>query len=1189
MPILDLIAACLLSTTGEPIEMFDGTTLDNWSGNPINWHVEDGTIIGATRADSPLQHNEYLYWDGIASDFILELDIRVLGGNSGIQYRSQPRGPHDVEGYQADLDSDNQYTGALYETNGRGLMSRRGQRRSYLFQDNRRDLGNIPGVDEPAIDPHEWNRYRITADGPLLTHHINGRLMSEVIDEDPERRRDKGRIAFQLHTGAPMRIEIRDISIQPLNNSSIHMEPLRQATSMKEPEWIWCTPNPNSNETCVLTRSFVVPSRALEARLLLTCDNSFTAELDGHPIARGTEWWKPVRIDIPDGLSKGKHVLRIKGHNDHGPAGTIARLTWSDEEGTTHRLVTDSEWTVESGSQPATSFGKASSPKGPWPDAFSNTESKPQLKQGEIQVPSGFEVDTLHEAMPGEGSWVAMTFDDQGRLIVSPQSGGLLRLTLPDEPAGEIGVETIDLDIGGAQGLLVAHDSLYAMVTRNGDSGGGLWRLRDTTGNDQYDSLEQLAAWGAGNEHGNHALILGPDDMIYMVQGNHSPLPPRVDSEGTHASPYRNWAEDDLLKRMWDANGHAVGVMAPGGVIMRTDADASRFEIIAGGLRNSYDIAFNETGDLFTWDSDMEWDLGTPWYRPPRALHVVPGGEFGWRGGTAKWPDWYPDSLPTMLNMPQGSPTGMVFGGDGNFPEPWQSSLLLADWTYGRIFALHLEEDGATWRAQQEIFAAGRPFNVSDLVFGPDGHLYLITGGRGTQSALYRIRATDVTDGVAPERSAGATELRAQRRSMEALQRTPSPAQLNEIREALHSNDRVVRYAARIALERIAVDDWREAALNEQHPKAALEMLLAFSRQGTTHNTNATNSIMVNQIIERALEIGRHSDDREIQRNAMRVIALALARQPTPSASTLEAINAWELLRTSEDPQARRLATELLVRLQTPALPARLIPMMETAPTQEDALHAALLLRLVENDWTDDLRRRYIQWLRSHQNLAGGRSINGFVKAIELETLEQWDKASVERVLAMLEQDKNGNTRRTARPRINAWTVTAMEPHLAQVTSNRNFVRGRQAYRETRCMDCHRFHGMGGSTGPDLTGIGARFSDRDLLEAILEPSKVIADQYQATMVIRTDDTIDTGRLLEDSDSQVILNVDPYGYEPLAIPRAEIAEMLPSPVSTMPVGHVDALTRDELLDLLAYLRSAGDPSAIEFQSHEDGSD
>ena len=311
MPPLELITASLLCLAGQPIELFDGTSLDGWSGNSNNWSVEQGMIVGVTRPGDPIAHNEYLYWDGIASDFVLEMNIRVLGGNTGIQYRSQPRGMNDVEGYQADLDADNHYTGALYETNGRGLMSRRGQRRAYHFQDNRRDMGNFPSVDTPPIKPHEWNRYRITADGARLVHEINGRMMSEVIDEDPERRRDEGRIALQLHTGEPMRIEVRDISIQPLNNSTIRMEPMRPVDTMNEPEWIWCTENPNSNQTCQLTRTFDVPSKTQEATLLLTCDNSFTAELDGRPIASGNEWWEPVRIDIPNGLSKGTHVLSI--------------------------------------------------------------------------------------------------------------------------------------------------------------------------------------------------------------------------------------------------------------------------------------------------------------------------------------------------------------------------------------------------------------------------------------------------------------------------------------------------------------------------------------------------------------------------------------------------------------------------------------------------------------------------------------------------------------------------------------------------------------------------------------------------------------------------------------------------------------------------------------------------------------
>ena len=1162
-----------LSPDLQAIPLLDGESLSGWRGNSEVWRVEDGVLIGSSSPEKPLQRNEYLFWDGNASDFILELEIRVLGGNSGIQYRSTRRGAHDIEGYQADLDADNTYTGALYETYGRGLMSIRGQKRAYLFQDNRRDLGIIADTETPAIKPEEWNTYRIVADGPMLSHYLNGRLMSQVLDEDPERRRLEGNIALQVHTGPPMRVEVRNMTLQPLHGSTVEMPSEQEPVLEQEPQWIWCSADPQNAEDCVLTRTFTLNEDAEQVDLRITCDNQFTAMLDGKQIATGNNWERPVIASIPDGLKRGIHELSVICRNEGGPAGLLAELTWVSD-GLPDRLITDHDWLIAESELPITSFGPVSQPDGPWPNVFAGGKTTATGLEGELQLPPGFQSETVYEAAPGQGSWVAMTFDDQDRLIVSAQYGKLYRLTLPESDE-EVLAEPIDLDIGGAQGLLHAHGALYAMVTRNGDDGGGIWRLRDTTGDDQYDSMEHLAKWGAGNEHGNHAMIMGPDGMIYVVQGNHTPLPPRSNPE----SPLRNWAEDDLLPRLWDANGHAVGVMTPGGVVMRTDPDITGFEIVSGGLRNAYDLAFNETGDLFTWDSDMEWDLGTPWYRPPRALHVVSGGEFGWRGGTAKWPDWYPDSLPTMLDMPQGSPTGMVFGGQSNFPEPWKSALFLADWTYGRIFAVHLEEDGAGWKGQQEIFASGRPFNVSDMVFGPDGDLYLVTGGRGTHSALYRIKATDAVPGTAPERSDTARELRSLRTSMESMHKIPDAGRFKDIRKALTSEDRMVRYAARIALERIPVEAWQTEALAEANHQAAIEMLLALAREESEKPENS------DLIIRRALQIGSETEDPDLQRQAMRVMALSCARQGSPTTSVINDATDWLLTFTEDDDvHTRRLCHELLVHMQAPDLSSLLVARMEDASTQEDALHAALLARLVTEGWNDDLRLRYLQWLRRNQSLAGGRSIQGFVKAIEADAIKTWGPSDSERVISLVESPES--VTRTALPRVSAWTMDSFEPHLQEVMSGRNFSRGRHAYKNARCLDCHRFHGQGGTTGPDLTGIGARFTNKDLLEAILEPSKVIADQYLATMVIRHDDTIDTGRLLESNEERVVLNIDPYGYETLEIPASEVAELMPSPVSTMPRGLANSLTLEDLLDLLAYLQTSGDPSHPAFTQSSD---
>ncbi len=295
-------------------------------------------------------------------------------------------------------------------------------------------------------------------------------------------------------------------------------------------------------------------------------------------------------------------------------------------------------------------------------------------------------------------------------------------------------VEHLDVKITAAQGLLYAFDSLYVSV--NGGPGSGLYRLRDTKGNDQFDEVVKLRPLAGGGEHGPHAVRLSPDGKsLFFVCGNHTDLPPKIDGSRVP----RNWGEDLLLPRQWDANGHARGRMAPGGWIAKTDPDGKTIEIFSVGYRNAYRFAFNADGELFAYDSDMEWDMGMPWYRPTRAMHAVSGSEFGWRSGTGKWPAYYVDSLPAMVNIGPGSPVGMSFGYGTKFPAKYQKALYLLDWTFGTIYALHLEPDGSTYKAVKEEFLSRTPLPLTDVAVGPDGALYFTVGGRGTQSELYRV------------------------------------------------------------------------------------------------------------------------------------------------------------------------------------------------------------------------------------------------------------------------------------------------------------------------------------------------------------------------------------------------------------------------------------------------------------------
>ena len=146
---------------------------------------------------------------------------------------------------------------------------------------------------------------------------------------------------------------------------------------------------------------------------------------------------------------------------------------------------------------------------------------------------------------------------------------------------------------------------------------------------------------------------------------------------------------------------------------------------------------------MFTYDADMEWDVGTPWYRPTRVNHVTSGSEFGWRSGTGKWPDFYPDSLSSVVDIGPGSPTGIVFGTGAAFPEKYQRALFISDWSYGIIYAVHMKEEGGSFVGEAEQFCSAAALQVSDMIVGPDdGALYFTIGGRRTQSGLYRVTYT---------------------------------------------------------------------------------------------------------------------------------------------------------------------------------------------------------------------------------------------------------------------------------------------------------------------------------------------------------------------------------------------------------------------------------------------------------------
>jgi hypothetical protein len=206
--------------------LFDGKTLDGWDGDPRFWSVRDGVITGQTTADNPTEHNTFLIWrDGVLGDFQLDLDFRMEGGNSGIQYRSREDEKWDkwvIGGYQADFDAPGNYVGILYEERGRGILALLGQKVAIGDNGKPQQVGATTDPDKikGSVKSDQWNHYTIIAKGNHLIHKVNGMTTVDVTDNDTDKRVMKGLLALQVHAGPPMLVQFRNIRLQKLGDDA---------------------------------------------------------------------------------------------------------------------------------------------------------------------------------------------------------------------------------------------------------------------------------------------------------------------------------------------------------------------------------------------------------------------------------------------------------------------------------------------------------------------------------------------------------------------------------------------------------------------------------------------------------------------------------------------------------------------------------------------------------------------------------------------------------------------------------------------------------------------------------------------------------------------------------------------------------------------------------------------------------
>ncbi len=225
------------------------------------------------------------------------------------------------------------------------------------------------------------------------------------------------------------------------------------------------------------------------------------------------------------------------------------------------------------------------------------------------------------------------------------------------------------------------------------------------------------------------------------------------------------------------------------------------------------------------------------------------------------------------------------------------------------------------------------------------------------------------------------------------------------------------------------------------------------------------------------------------------------------------------------------------------------------------------------------------------QSYHTGSSFNLYLKQFQQEAVETLSPSERQALAGFLPAPAT-NKRRLAfsqnRKLVKAWRVPDLLPHLSSLGKGRHLARGRSVLERANCLLCHRFGGLGGPFGPDLSAIGSRATAQYILESILEPSKVVAQEYQNTVLTLKDGNVLIGRIIAEDESRVLMITEPVDLRRTYVPKAAIETRRLSKLSPMPEGLVDSFTEDDIWDLIARLQAGpGEPSPVSMPRNSAG--
>jgi len=599
------------------------------------------------------------------------------------------------------------------------------------------------------------------------------------------------------------------------------------------------------------------------------------------------------------------------------------------------------------------------------------TAGSPAFAQ--FHVPEGFVVERPSALA---GSLLTLTFAPDGSAYIGRESEGIVRLVDKDGDTNYEVVEEFADELRAVQGLLVHEGALLACGMRGGDV--GIWSVAIGPDGKRAGLSERLYAFTDGGEHGPHALVRAPDGAVYVMVGNHAAF---SDAAGRTEG---FWAGDEgrLLPPYMDPLGHGTHVRYPGGFVARLDLEKRTWAYVAVGLRNAYDMAFDHKGSPYAVDSDMEWDIGLPWYRPVRVLEIVEGADYGSRAGSSAIPSWCLDTQPALFDLGRGSPSGAVFGTHTRFPNKWRWALFSGDWAQGRIQAIWSGAyDQGPDASCVDFLTSDGALPVTDVEVGPEGGLWFLSGGRGAQGGVFRV-----VDPTGESRAmSNDSRLDTLRRSFaEQAVLDIQQGQLTSLpelsKDATFPFDRElwpIQLRIDAALAREEEIEFRSRLVDFMFRMEALFLMNRPPRAPQRSERLVRHALNLLDDLEREPQ-----PNEELWLAVLRGLELGLLRQGDPDAKTCDEL-VERLLDgfPDDDPRASQQRAVLLAHFDDARALQPILTAMR-ASSQAEAIHYADCAHRFTRGWTPTLRREMLEWFERANAYEGGLSLRGYLAAM---------------------------------------------------------------------------------------------------------------------------------------------------------------------------------------------------------------